>query len=97
MLTPRTLLSLVLLGLALFSQAGPVVIRDNLIRLPLAKKVNVTSAAQILKEDQARATRLVSRLTSDVENDPVNNKASFYSATVNVGSPGTACKSHVMV
>ena len=96
MFVPRTLFLPVFLGLALFSQAGPVVIRDNLIRLPLAKKVNVTSAAQILKEDQARATRLVSRLTSGVENDPVTNKASFYSATVNVGSPGTTCKSHVM-
>ena len=96
MFNPNALYPLVLFGLALSSWASPIVIRDNLIRLPLAKTVNVTSARQILKADQARAAVLASgqklNASDSVPSAPAMNTASFYSAQLNVGSPSTACK-----
>ena len=95
MFNSRSLLIFVLSGLALSSGANPIVIRDNLIRLPLAKTLNVTSAGQILKADQARAARIVSSLKPQADgapSAPAVNAASFYSSQLNVGSPSTACK-----
>ena len=95
MFNSHSLLVFVLSGLALSSGANPIVIRDNLIRLPLAKTLNVTSAGQILKADQARAARIVSSLKPQADgapSAPAVNAASFYSSQLNVGSPSTACK-----
>lgn len=89
------------LVLALAVSANPIVVRDNLIRLPFAKKINVTTEGHILKNDQARAAALRARglaraqgkqLEKDaVTGITVQNQAVSYVASVGVGSPATTC------
>ena len=92
--------------LALVVSAKPIVVRDNLIRLPFAKKINVTSAGQILRQDQARAAALRAhglarangQLTKDaVVSVPVENQAVSYAANVGVGSPATTCEIFIRI
>ena len=93
MFSASSLLSTLLLALAV--SANPVVVRDNLIRLPFAKQVNVTSGEQIVKQDQARAAQLrtigQARASGQFSNDAVisvgvQNQAVTYVASVGVGS-----------
>ena len=44
--------------LALSAAANPIVVRDSIVSLPLAKRFNFTSSASILEHDQARAKGL---------------------------------------
>lgn len=97
MFSSSVLLSTLLLALAV--AGNPVVVRDNLVRLPFAKQVNVTNFGDILKQDQARASALrelgKSRASGKVLqkdaviNEPVTNQAVTYVASVGVGSPAT--------
>ncbi len=89
-------LSLLLaLTLAVVVSATPVVqVRENFIRLPLAKKFNLTGTHTLLARDQARVQLLNARakarltgtpLSSDaVISVPVDNQAVSYIATVRV-------------
>jgi len=86
------------LVLALTVSSTPVVVRENFVRLPFAKQVNVTGAAHVLKVDQARAAALrahgeakaAGRLAKDaVVGITVQNQAVTYVASVGVGSPAT--------
>lgn len=49
---------LAVVSLALSIAANPVVIRDSLVSLPIAKRFNFTSSARLIDHDQARATHL---------------------------------------
>ncbi|KLO10446.1 aspartic peptidase A1 [Schizopora paradoxa] len=89
------------LSFVLAVAAGPIVVRDNLISLPLSKKINVTEPGQLLKQDQARAailrslgfasgnatakSELLGRATPG--STSVTNQAVSYIATVEVGTP----------
>ncbi|KAH8120040.1 acid protease [Phellopilus nigrolimitatus] len=93
-----TSLLLSILVLALAVSADPIVVRDNLVRLPFAKQINVTSSGHILKNDQARAAALraigEARAGGKLQKDavisvPVQNQAVIYVASVGVGSPAT--------
>lgn len=86
---------LLALTLALAVSATPVVqVRDNLIRLPIAKKFNLTGTHTLLARDQARVKHLNAlaksriagtSLSSDaVISVPVDNQAVSYIATVRV-------------
>jgi len=83
--------------LALTVAANPVVVRDNLITLPIAKRVNSTGATNVLERDQARARGLrqigeakTSGLKSDaVISVPATNQLVDYVVSVGVGSPAT--------
>lgn len=98
MFKAASLLSTLLL--AVFVAANPIVVRDNLIRLPIAKRVNETSALDVLRIDQARAAALRARaarknglqtLDDDASSISVTNQAVDYVANVGVGSPATTC------
>lgn len=98
MLTSSFLSTLVL---ALVVAANPIVVRDNLLRIPFSKKINVTEPMHIVKQDQARAAALrahglakaAGRLQKDaVVSVGVQNQAVSYVANVAVGSPSTTCK-----
>ncbi|RDX41559.1 aspartic peptidase A1 [Lentinus brumalis] len=91
---------LLALTLAVAVSATPVVqVRENFVRLPLAKKFNLTGTHTLLARDQARVQLLNARakarltgtpLSSDaVISVPVDNQAVSYIATVSVGSPPT--------
>ena len=47
--------------LALLVAGNPVVVRDNLIRLPITKRINNSTAKDVLRIDQARAKALHAR------------------------------------
>jgi cathepsin E len=74
----------------------PVVIRNSPIRLPLTRRLNVTSISNLLKHDQARATALRARAAGHsaaiVGNEPVNNQAVTYVGAIGVGTPPTTCE-----
>ncbi|KAL1939463.1 hypothetical protein VTO73DRAFT_10019 [Trametes versicolor] len=94
--------SLLLLALSVAVTAGatPVVqVRDNLVRLPFAKRVNFTGSSKLIERDQARVRNLRARanaklsgltLTDDaVVSVPVDNQVVDYVANVQVGTPPT--------
>ncbi|KAI0634433.1 acid protease [Trametes polyzona] len=84
------------LGLPLQSN-GVVVKGASHITLPIARRLNVTGAANLLKLDQARAKALKSRPKANSSHSPratlfdapVTNEAVDYVATVGIGSPPT--------
>jgi len=95
MLTSSFLSTLVL---ALVVAANPIVVRDNLVRIPFSKRINVTEPAHIVKQDQARAAALrahgLAKAAGKLQKDAVvsvgvQNQAVTYVASVGVGSPAT--------
>lgn len=92
----------VTVALALSSAATPVVVRDNLITLPLARRFNITGSKTVHQRDQARAqgfrhaTRARTRTHSHTAAsaaasatsfvEPVTNSAVSYIASVSFSS-----------
>ena len=88
-------LLLLVLTLAVTAHATPVVqVRDNLVRLPMAKRFNLTGSGNLIARDQARLRNLRARANAkltgvsfDVDaavgNVPADNQAVDY--VVNVG------------
>lgn len=97
---PATLLTTLLLALSV--TANPIVqVRNSRITLPLSRRVNTTSVHNLLQHDLNRVKALKARakaiqggeLTFDeaaIINEPVDNQAVTYIASVGVGSPATA-------
>ncbi|XP_006457102.1 hypothetical protein AGABI2DRAFT_212363 [Agaricus bisporus var. bisporus H97] len=93
----------VTIGLLAFSAAAtPLIqVRDSHITLSLSRRVNTTSAHNLLKHDVARVQSLKARakalqaggrLSPEEEalvNQPLDNQAVTYIASVGVGSPAT--------
>lgn len=89
--------------LALTVAASPVVqVRNSPITLPCLRRVNTTSARNLLHNDRQRAIALKAHpkaidggeLTAEeaaIVNQPVDNQAVDYIASVGVGSPPTTC------
>ena len=82
---------------------SPQIIRTGPVRLPFAKKINQTSVKNVLKIDRARAAAHMARFgirvntpasRRDVE-EPADDQAVSYVASVGVGSPATQCQSHL--
>lgn len=102
MFSATRLISLV--SLALAACASPIVtIRDNGIKVPLTKHVNVTSGHDLLKSDRARVQRLRAGRSKSVPSrehasadlsSPVTNAGVIYTAALEVGSPSTTCIAH---
>ena len=83
--------------------ATPIVMRDSFVTFPLARRLNLTGAANIVKADQARAKVLKARSqashVSPVDTAtgkmfldigvPVTNQAVMYTVNVGVGTPPT--------
>ncbi|KZT33268.1 family A1 protease [Sistotremastrum suecicum HHB10207 ss-3] len=82
------------LVLASVTLASPVVeIREPLVTLPIARRLNATSGRTILEHDQARARNFLSRGKKSAEKRTasitVTNQVDTYVASVGVGSPAT--------
>ncbi|TCD68311.1 hypothetical protein EIP91_011170 [Steccherinum ochraceum] len=85
------------LTLALAVAANPLAIREPLVTLPFAKRVNITGTVNLLQRDQARAQglkRLGQARTSGVVPDavisvPATNELVDYVVNVGVGTPAT--------
>jgi cathepsin E len=96
---PTSLLTVLLLCSVV--STTPVVIRSSPIRLPLTRRLNVTSIHNLLQHDQARAQALRVRVGAHVNNplaptiignEPVDNQAVTYIAAIGVGTPPTTCE-----
>ena len=86
---------IVLLALGFASAASPVVVRDNLVKLPIARRLtfDLASNATLLEVDQARAKAIKNLLkpppgqsdpttAAATLNVPVTNAAQIYTAAV---------------
>jgi cathepsin E len=91
--------------LALSAAATPLVqVRNSPITLPISRRVNATSAHNLLKHDIARVKALKARAKAiqgganfeeaAIVNEPLENQAVTYIASVGVGSPATFCEFH---
>ncbi|KAG6875927.1 hypothetical protein C0992_001703 [Termitomyces sp. T32_za158] len=88
------------LFLVLTVSANPIVVRESQVKLPLARRLNVTSVHNLLRHDVDRAKFLRARAeaklsgasdfhTQAVINEPVDNQAVTYIASIGVGNPAT--------
>jgi len=94
---PTTLLTTLLLALSV--AANPVLVNRSPVTLPLSRRLNLTSAHNLVRHDQTRAKALKTRgsaraaglsiQNAAVINEAVDNQAVTYIASVGVGSPAT--------
>ena len=89
---PTTLLTTLLLALSV--AANPVLVNRSPVTLPLSRRVNLTSAHNLLRHDQARAKALQAR--GAIINEPVDDQAVCYIASIGVGTPPTTCKYYIL-
>ncbi|KAJ7119119.1 family A1 protease [Mycena epipterygia] len=91
MVLALTLLPAILLALRV--AAGPVLVEDNFISLPISRRFNFTGTGSIAQKDLARIeaakTRSASKNARAVVSEPVSNQVVSYIASVGVGSPAT--------
>ncbi|KAH0591103.1 Polyporopepsin [Termitomyces sp. J132] len=100
MFAASSLLATLLLALAV--SANPVVVRDSPVKLPLARRLNVTSVHNLIRHDLTRAKHLRTRaealskgvsagvFSSDaIVDESVDNQVVSYIASIGVGSPAT--------
>ncbi|KAJ7361452.1 aspartic peptidase A1 [Mycena albidolilacea] len=88
-----TLLPAILLALRV--AAGPVLVDDNVITLPISRRFNFTGTGTVVQNDIARIKAVKSRAAAKkgaraVISEPVDNQVVSYIATVGVGSPATS-------
>lgn len=77
-------LLLVTLTLVVASSANPVVqVRDNLVRLPLAKRFNFTGSGTLLARDQLRVKNLHARAQAKISGIPLSSDAVIGVAATN--------------
>jgi len=78
--------------------ASPVLVNRSPVTLPLSRRVNLTSIHNLVRNDQARAKALIAGAVAKATgrhalyNEPIENRAVTYIASVEVGSPPTTCK-----
>ncbi|KAI8972443.1 acid protease [Trametes punicea] len=93
-------LLLLLLTLSVTTSAKPVVqVHENLVRLPLAKRVNLTGSGKLVERDRLRVRNLRARANSKLtgvsfvtdadSNAAADNQAFDYVVNVNIGTPPT--------
>ncbi|KAJ7040327.1 aspartic peptidase A1 [Mycena alexandri] len=85
-----TLLPSILLALRV--AAGPVLVEDNFISLPISRRFNFTGIKTIHQNDLARVATFKSggsKASRAVVSEPVSNQVVSYIAAVGVGSPAT--------
>jgi cathepsin E len=92
-----TLLTTLLLALSVASK--PILVNRSPVTLSLARRLNLTSVHNLVRHDQTRAKFLKAKGTAkasglslqsnDIINEPVDNQAVSYIASIGVGSPAT--------
>ncbi|KAJ6621077.1 aspartic protease [Mycena sp. CBHHK59/15] len=94
MVEPLTLLPTVVLALSV--AATPVLVRDNIVSLPISRRFNFTGTGSVIQNDIARIQAVKGRTAAKkglasraVISEPVDNQVVTYIASVGVGSPAT--------
>ncbi|KAF8622637.1 hypothetical protein AX15_006885 [Amanita polypyramis BW_CC] len=92
----ETLLSTVLLALALVATANPIAPRSSYTKLSLSRHLNFTGVHNVMQRDQARVRQLLAKAngqhypsTSIRIDEPITNQIVTYVASVGVGTPPT--------
>jgi hypothetical protein len=97
----EALLNTLLLVLAV--NGTPLTSRDPLLKLSMSRQLNNSGISNILKNDQARVSRMLSKTSGGMfspaeVNEPITNVAdSSYIASVGIGSPPTECEDPTLV
>ena len=92
-MSPTTLLTTLLFALSV--AASPVLVNRSPVTLALSRLVNLTSIHNLVRHDQNRAKALKGDWRGTV-NEPIENQAVSYVASVGVGSPPTTCKYYIL-
>ena len=98
---PITLLPALFLALCVV--AKPVTLKTGSSRsLPISKRMNTTSIHNLARYDQHRAKHLKTKACHHGgfyarANQPVENQAVQYIATIGVGSPATNCQFNLSI
>jgi hypothetical protein len=93
---PTTLLTTLVFTLSV--AGSPALVDNSPVTLPLSRRLNLTSVHNLVRHDQARAKGLIAGVIAKVlggshhHNEPIDNQAVSYTASVGVGSPPTTCK-----
>ncbi|KAJ7878605.1 aspartic peptidase A1 [Mycena leptocephala] len=94
MVLALTLLPAVLLALRV--AAGPVLVEDSFISLPISRRFNFTGTGSVVQNDIARLQAIKTRKAAKqglaaraVISEPVDNQVVTYIASVGIGSPAT--------
>ena len=83
--------------LALSIAASPVEVRNSLVILPIARRLNTSNGTiNISQQDHARVDALKDRFASPLDRRdfdmPILNEGMFYTVSVSIGSLDTNCK-----
>jgi cathepsin E len=92
---PSTQLTALLL-LVVCVAANPIVVRKAPISLPIARRLNITGAHDLIQKDQARARTMFyvnkAKRSGSPGNVEITNVAVAYEASVGIGVPPTYCE-----
>jgi cathepsin E len=92
---PSTQLTALLL-LVVCVAANPIVVRKAPISLPIARRLNITGAHDLIQKDQARARTMFTvnkaKRSGSPGNVEITNVAVAYEASVGIGVPPTCCE-----
>ncbi len=76
--------------------ANPIVVRKAPVSLPIARRLNITGAHDLIRKDQVRARNMFDASKAKRSGSPgnvgVTNFGVVYGANVGVGSPPTFCE-----
>ncbi len=76
--------------------ADPIVVRKAPVSLPIARRLNITGAHDLIRKDQARARNMFDTSKAKRSGSPGNvgitNVAVVYEANVGIGSSPTFCE-----
>jgi hypothetical protein len=82
--------------LVLCVAANPVVVREAPISLPIARRLNVIGAHDLIKKDHARARNMFTankvKRSDSPSNVGITNAAVHYVASVGIGAPPIVCE-----
>jgi len=93
---PATLLTTLILALSV--AANPVLVNRSPVTLPISRRVNLSSVNNLVRHDQTRAKALKAKGAAKaagtfseaaIVNEPIDDQAVTYVASVGVGSPAT--------
>ncbi|KAF9055852.1 aspartic protease [Panaeolus papilionaceus] len=93
---PATLLTTLILALSV--AANPVLVNRSPVTLPISRRVNLSSVHNLVRHDQTRAKALKAKGAAKAAgtfseaatiNEPIDDQAVTYVASVGVGSPAT--------
>jgi cathepsin E len=93
---PTAPLTAILLVLFVCVAADPIVVRKAPVSLPIARRLNINGAHDLIQKDRARARNMFTvnkvKRSGSPGNVEITNAAVHYEAIVGIGAPPTDCE-----